>query len=104
MPIHKPFRSIRLLCQRLTRGWDDSETWNLDWEFQRWIYPRLLRFNELAPQRHVHSPELQAAIKTMLEGFDPDLPNDSLLEYHIKEQTLRRAYDAFSVWHGALWW
>lgn len=41
-------RPIRFLWQRLTRGWDDSDTWNLDWEFSEWIAPRLKRLRELS--------------------------------------------------------
>lgn len=32
--------------QRRTRGWDDSELWNLDLTFARYIQPRLSRFRE----------------------------------------------------------
>jgi hypothetical protein len=30
--------------QRRTRGWDDSELWNLDYTFTKYILPRLKRF------------------------------------------------------------
>ncbi len=40
-------RGLRFLWQRLTRGWDDSETWGLDATAARWLLPRLIRFREL---------------------------------------------------------
>lgn len=40
-------RSIRFFFQRLFRGWDDSETWSLDYQFYKWLLPRLKRFREL---------------------------------------------------------
>lgn len=41
-------RSIKFFIQRKTRGWDDSETWSLDWEIIKFTLPRLERFKELA--------------------------------------------------------
>lgn len=40
-------RKIRLLWQRLTRGWDDSDTWSLDYTIAKFTLPRLKRFQEL---------------------------------------------------------
>lgn len=42
------FRSIKYFFQRLVRGWDDRETWNLDFEFYKWLYPRLVRFKKIS--------------------------------------------------------
>jgi len=41
------WRSIKFLWQRVSRGWDDSETWNLDARLSEHIVPRLQRFKEL---------------------------------------------------------
>jgi hypothetical protein len=40
-------RRIKFLYQRITRGWDDSQTWNLDYEIAKFIVPRLKRFKEI---------------------------------------------------------
>lgn len=40
-------REFRYFFQRLHRGWDDSETWNLDKEIAEFIYPRLKRYFEI---------------------------------------------------------
>ena len=40
-------RTVKHFFQRRIRGFDDSETWDLDDEFYRWIYPRLKRFTEI---------------------------------------------------------
>ena len=37
-------RMVKFFFQRRIRGFDDSETWALDWTFYNWIYPRLKRF------------------------------------------------------------
>lgn len=43
----KYWQKIRFFYQRHTRGWDDSETWDMDYTFYRWIYSRLNRYKEL---------------------------------------------------------
>lgn len=40
-------RKIKFLYQRLTRGWSDDETWNLDYTIAKFALPRLKRFKEL---------------------------------------------------------
>lgn len=37
------------IWQKLTRGWADTDTWNLDQVCSRWALPRLRRFRELSP-------------------------------------------------------
>lgn len=41
------WRAVRYWWQRRSRGWDDSETWSLDWKLATWLAPRLRRFREL---------------------------------------------------------
>lgn len=40
-------RRFKFLFQRLIRGFDDSETWDLQDTFHRWLLPRLERFLEV---------------------------------------------------------
>ncbi len=40
-------RKIRFFFQRLFRGFDDSETWDLEKEFYKWLLPRLKRFKDI---------------------------------------------------------
>ena len=40
-------RKVRFFFQRLIRGWDDSDTWDLQDTFYRWLLPRLKRFSEV---------------------------------------------------------
>ena len=32
---------LKRLYQRLTRGWDDSDTWSLDYTLYQWLLPIL---------------------------------------------------------------
>ena len=41
---HRIKRSIRFFFQRMFRGFDDSETWNMDLTFYKWLLPRIRRF------------------------------------------------------------
>ena len=40
-------RGFRFFFQRFFRGWDDSQTWNLDARLAEHILPRLKRFKQL---------------------------------------------------------
>ncbi len=45
---HYPYRrAVRHLYQRLTRGWDDSQTYSLDYSLGQIIAPRLSRLKEI---------------------------------------------------------
>lgn len=41
-------RKLKYLWQKLTRGFSDEITWNLNTELAKWLLPRLKRFKELA--------------------------------------------------------
>ena len=41
-------RKIKYWWQRRTRGWDDSGTWNLDYEFMLWLNSRFKKYLEQA--------------------------------------------------------
>lgn len=44
---YKLGRKVRFFIQRCKRGFDDSETWDLEDTFYRWLLPRLRRFKEV---------------------------------------------------------
>lgn len=41
------FGKIKYLIQKIIRGWDDSDTWNLDVTVSKFMLPRLKRYREL---------------------------------------------------------
>lgn len=45
-------RALRFWWQRRTRGWDDSDTWDLDHTLARWLAPRLRRFREIMADKN----------------------------------------------------
>ena len=59
--------------QRMTRGFDDTETWNLDITFCLLIVPRLKVFKELNdgyPARFSSKEEWDKILDDMIEGFE----------------------------------
>lgn len=59
--------------QRMTRGFDDTECWNLDITFSLFIIPRLKVFKELNdgyPARYNSKEEWDKILDEMIEGFE----------------------------------
>lgn len=52
-PWERCVRACRYWWQRRTRGWDDSELWNLDMTIGQFVAPRIVRFAELQKAREL---------------------------------------------------
>ena len=65
-------RALLFWWQRRTRGWDDSETWSLDYELVKWLLPRLKRFRELEIGHPVvkDDNEWERDLDKMIEGLE----------------------------------
>lgn len=65
------YHKLKRLCQRIVWGFDDSETWALDWSFYKWIYPRLKRFEKITQAYPINTTfkdwkkELQKRVKQL---------------------------------------
>lgn len=62
--------------QRLSRGFDDTELWNLDDTVSRFILPRLkaLREKEMLPPTGMTMPQWQVLVDKMITAFELLLP------------------------------
>jgi hypothetical protein len=72
-------RAMRFWWQRGTRGWDDSETWNLETRLAEHILPRIKRLKELTiayPDDLQSFEDWQGILDEMIFAF----------EYHSKDQ------------------
>jgi hypothetical protein len=49
-------RRLKLLFQKITRGWDDRDTWGLCYTIARFILPRLKRFREIIKTKNAGIP------------------------------------------------
>lgn len=62
-------RKIKFLFQRLFRGFDDSDTWDLQDTFYRWLLPRLRRFRDVTcayPMRYKNHGEWLKELNTRI--------------------------------------
>ncbi len=65
-------RDVHFLYQRLTRGWDDSETWSLEHSLAKHILPRLRRFREITIATTVdqEAQEWRDKLDKMIAAFE----------------------------------
>ena len=98
----KYYGILKRFYQKITRGWDDSETWDLDSTFFKWIYPRLKRFKELNngyPDRYEKfeewDKELEKRIEQLRRIIEIDEYNFPYHEYLTKEDI-----DMINKYHG----
>jgi len=97
---------MRFLWQRITRGWDDSDTWELDFTIAKFVLPRLKRFKEL---NLLYPPE------TTEEQWDKDLDDIIFameVEVYGNENKLgpegwdrvHKGFQLFGKHFRGLWW
>lgn len=93
---------LKRFYQRLTRGWDDSETWSLDWAFYNWILPRLKRFQQV---------NFGYPYGKTVEEWDNEIKRMiGLLEIILEDEydEHMEAREEFNEWFGknvnSLWW
>jgi len=101
-------RSLRFFYQRLTRGWDDSEIWNLEAELARHILPRLRRFKQLNNgYPDSLTPEAwDEILEEMIHAFNfraanMDQQMDALAETH---ERVQKGLELFGKYYCHLWW
>lgn len=92
--------------QRLQRGFDDSETWNLDATISRFIYPRLKAFVEDVKVIKCYPPEMTyddwiTILEKMLKGFEILSQDNERTEDECK--IIETALDLFREYFHNLW-
>lgn len=110
------------LFQRITRGWDDSDTWSLDYTIAKFALPRLKRFQELNngwPDKDFMTFEKwNEAIDKMIWSFEQicnnfdglDMWDDTISKEDnykkIKEfdDKVQEGLNLFGKYFRALWW
>lgn len=101
-------RSVKLIYQRITQGFDDSVTWSLDIHLAGLILPRLKRFKELNTHAYPNglTPEQWSEIlDKMIYGFEFTVSDDKMFgkfdeeEYDKAKEGLR----LFGEYFHALW-
>lgn len=102
-------RSLHFVWQRITRGWSDDETWNLDHAMCTWLLPRLRRFRELGtgsyPGRLETCEEWEAILDHIIWAVEQHSMDDWHL--HLPEEERPKVQEGLELlgkWLPALWW
>lgn len=108
-------RNIKYWFQRRTRCWSDDETWNLDYEFIKWINSRFKKYKELASKivdLEDHKFTYKRKKYTQLELIDKviELSDTLLASYWVYEDDFDKygianeIFDIFKTIFWAMWW
>lgn len=99
-------QTVRFWWQRRTRGWDDSELWNLDHSLAKLIAPRLRRFTKATGGHPCDSTEeqWQADLEAMTAAFEW-VASDGVWDIQTAEEHVRvqRGLDLFAKNFRSLW-
>lgn len=106
-------RQEQWMEEQETYGFDERETWSLDYTFYLWAYPRLKMYNEInIVDTTFHEFEYEGNTYTMqecmdkiLEGFEVYLTeNDIRFADEVKKNKVRDARMLFAIILPTLWW
>jgi len=97
-------RSVKFFWQRLTRGWDDSETWCLDAHLAKWLLPRLKRFKEVncGYPPSLTSDKWDEKIDDIIFAMER-VANEELMDT-ADHKRYDKGIKAFSEYWRDLWW
>lgn len=100
-------RFWRYWWQRRTRGWDDTETWNLDHTIAKFIVPRLRKLKEL---NNGYPPTLtpqewDEILDSMIWTFSQVIEDGIYWSYSEDDwKKFQNGLDNFSKYYRDLWW
>lgn len=96
--------------QRLERGFDDTETWNLDYTIASFILPRLKRFKQVVNcyPDDITFEEWQNVLDKMIYAFELRVKEDdeswTLEEEKANYKKIREGLNLFTKYYFSLWW
>ena len=106
-------RNIKYWFQRRIRGWSDDETWNLDYEFIKWVNSRFKKYKEKASKivdLEFHRFEYESKEYTQLQLIDKviKLSNEYIDTNLLSEDKLNsikdEIFDIFKLIFWTMWW
>lgn len=98
------YREEKFAEQRISRGFDDSETWSLDVTIAKFVLPRLITFKEIHSSHPANLTEhgWNRRLDIMIKAADRYANGD---QYQgIGNSAIRRGYALFVKWYDHLWW
>jgi hypothetical protein len=100
--------SIKRWWQRRTRGWDDSDTWSLDYTIAKFALPRLIRFKELNngyPGDFATPEAWDEAIDKMIYSLQACIKHNEGNDIDIADwPRVKEGLELFGKHFMALWW
>jgi len=91
--------------QRIERGFDDSETWGLDYTISSFIIPRLERYQELANERLARDKEQVEDVDTLLDAMKLIERDGGIHDWNKEEEeTVMKGLELFPKVFLKLWW
>lgn len=92
--------------QRISRGFDDSETWSLDTTISSFIIPRLKRFNELKMNHPLNmtSDEWTEIIDKIILAFELNVKGTNTSIEGNQSEKISEGLDLFTKHFFNLWW
>lgn len=103
-------RPVKHFYQRSTRGFDDSETWGLDYTIAKFALPRLVRFKELAvgtvlPQGFTDNDEWEQVLDMMIYAMKSIIKDNDAIDWEdIDWEDVETGLDLFGKYFRTLWW
>lgn len=113
MDVKKIKRKLLFLYQRLTRGFDDSETWSLDYTIAQFVLPRFRRYRQvsegMAPNELTENDwnKILDDIEFFLEYHSLSVNSDQQVRMSERPDFKSRYLLGSSYWgkyFSALWW
>ena len=118
MSIKSLKRNIKYWFQRRTKGWSDDETWNLDWEFFKWVNSRFKQYikdaNEIVDlefykfkskgKEYTQLELINRVIKLTHRLIDEDYFMDKLEEAEEITKMKDEVLDIFKLIFFWMWW
>ena len=118
MSLHIIIRNIKYWFQRRIRGWSDDETWNLDYEFIKWVNSRFKKYKEKAigtVDLEYHKFKYKRKEYTQLQLIDRviELTDEILTDEYWNliytdaerlEKNKDEVFDIFKLIYGVMWW
>lgn len=100
-------RKIKFFLQRLIRGWDDSDTWSLDYTLCNWLLPRFIRFRELNqgwPCQFETAEEWEAVLDKIEFSIRAVAEQDENDSWFLGSNKYQEGLELFGKYLGNLWW
>lgn len=92
--------------ERAERGFDDTETWNIDLTIAKFLAPRLERFKEIGAKCPVSltMERWNGILQEIIDGLNIMIKSNASPMDQEDLEKYSRAWRLLQKWHWDLWW